>query len=356
MANLNRIISDQTESYLSQLGVNTSPIIILGAGINGLSVALELIAHRYSNICILSSHFPPFTTSDGAGGLWFPYKASPMERVLSWSMTTKRILLSLLKYEGAPITLAPGYWYEAGTPTEGGPWWKEIVDDFKVLPDNEVPSIADYGFSCAVPVIETYKYLQWMLRCAVSGGCKLIKAKVSSINDTIQTYKPHAIINCLGLSSGELFNDKQVYPIRGVLVKVQPLHPVEQPNKWIVFDSDPLGTTYIIPRNDVIIMGGTGDAHVWDTTPSDAALQKIKSRTLQLVPSLKNTTVVAEWSGLRPYRTEVRLEIDSSLSDNVLLIHNYGHGGSGWTTHWGCALEVIKLLQSRQHSSSKSKL
>lgn len=51
--------------------------------------------------------------------------------------------------------------------------------------------------------------------------------------------------------------------------------------------------------------------------------------------------------GLRPSRYKVRLEYeiaDLGSTKNVIIIHNYGHGGSGITLSIGCAKEVAELL------------
>jgi len=50
--------------------------------------------------------------------------------------------------------------------------------------------------------------------------------------------------------------------------------------------------------------------------------------------------VRTERTGLRPYRLEVRLEREGRI------IHNYGHGGAGFTLCRGCAVEVASLVRT----------
>jgi glycine/D-amino acid oxidase-like deaminating enzyme len=48
-------------------------------------------------------------------------------------------------------------------------------------------------------------------------------------------------------------------------------------------------------------------------------------------------------SGLRPERVDgVRMEVKAAHGG--VLLHNYGHGGSGFTLHHGCALDAVELL------------
>jgi D-amino-acid oxidase len=48
--------------------------------------------------------------------------------------------------------------------------------------------------------------------------------------------------------------------------------------------------------------------------------------------------------GLRPGRSTVRLEEGEQLSSGARVVHNYGHGGAGITLSWGCAHEVVTLV------------
>ena len=53
--------------------------------------------------------------------------------------------------------------------------------------------------------------------------------------------------------------------------------------------------------------------------------------------------VIAERVGLRPFRRSgIRVE-RAQLRDGRAVIHDYGHGGSGFTVSWGCAKAVSRL-------------
>lgn len=63
-----------------------------------------------------------------------------------------------------------------------------------------------------------------------------------------------------------------------------------------------------------------------------------------LVPQLEGAEVLDVLVGLRPGRATVRLEAEPCGA--ALVIHNYGHGGGGFTLSWGCAEDVLRLLQA----------
>jgi D-amino-acid oxidase len=64
------------------------------------------------------------------------------------------------------------------------------------------------------------------------------------------------------------------------------------------------------------------------------------------VLNIDKPPVLAERVGLRPFRKSgVRLERDQ-LRDGRAVIHNYGHGGGGFTLSWGCAREVLEAATS----------
>jgi D-amino-acid oxidase len=63
------------------------------------------------------------------------------------------------------------------------------------------------------------------------------------------------------------------------------------------------------------------------------------------VLDLKSPKLLGAKVGLRPFRPKgIRLE-RTRLRDGRPLVHNYGHGGAGFTVSWGCAEAVLQLAR-----------
>ena len=98
---------------------------------------------------------------------------------------------------------------------------------------------------------------------------------------------------------------------------------------------------YAIPRRNDCVFGGTNDLSS-DLAADRATTERIVAECSRVL-KIEKPNVLAERVGLRPFRKSgVRLERDE-LRDGRTVIHNYGHGGSGFTLSWGCAREVVNL-------------
>jgi D-amino-acid oxidase len=98
---------------------------------------------------------------------------------------------------------------------------------------------------------------------------------------------------------------------------------------------------YVIPRRNDCVFGGTNDLS-GDLAVDAATTERIIAKCSRVL-NIDKPNVLAERVGLRPFRKSgVRLE-RGRLRDTRTVIHNYGHGGSGFTLSWGCAREVIDL-------------
>jgi len=93
----------------------------------------------------------------------------------------------------------------------------------------------------------------------------------------------------------------------------------------------------MIPRHDELVLGGC--SLPWPPGAPATVDPAITARILAQAHALGLAigAVRRVRAGLRPYRPEVRLERVGRL------IHNYGHGGAGYTLCRGCAEEVARL-------------
>ena len=102
-------------------------------------------------------------------------------------------------------------------------------------------------------------------------------------------------------------------------------------------DEDEL--TYVLPRPDVCVVGGTHQVGDTSLEPREEETRAILARARRLVPQLDGAPVRDVRVGLRPVRVGgPRVERDGAV------VHCYGHGGAGLTLSWGCAAEVVRLL------------
>lgn len=73
---------------------------------------------------------------------------------------------------------------------------------------------------------------------------------------------------------------------------------------------------------------------------------RLEENAWRLGIDIKRAKSIGKWTGFRPARPSIRVEIDKNIGvrEGVKFLHNYGHGGSGWTVCTGVAKEVSKLL------------
>lgn len=313
-------------------------VTIVGAGVMGLSCAVQLL-EKFPNlrVKILAKALPPETTSNVAAAIWYPYNARPFERMKGWcKVAFKRFKQLAAEQPQSGVSMVDFIaLYAEPTPKL---WWQETVERIRRLSKAELPEGFADGYLAEVPLVETNVYMPYLLRWVERLGGEIVQAEVPSLSVLAQSSL--LVVNCAGLGARALCGDAEVYPIRGQVVSVQRPPKVQ----GYTFDNPPCPTrpTYIIPRSHDVILGGSADVGEWDCTPDEALTAHILARCYALEPRLKEMPVLAAKVGLRPGRSEVRLELDPNLPN---VIHNYGHGGSGITLSWGCAEEVATLAK-----------
>lgn len=316
-------------------------ILVLGSGISGLSCAIRLKEAGFERVRVVARDFPPNTTSDVAGGLWFPYKAEPITRILGWSKATYQELMRLREQTPeAGITMTEFYQYFR-KPVSGDAWWSSAVEVYRALPTSEIPSGFQGGYYAHVPIAEPHIHLPFLIKRFREMGGVLEERNVSSIEDVAE--QGRIVVNCTGLGARQLLGDNEVFPIRGQILRVR--NPGIQRSMTIEADNEHSEyATYTIARSEDVILGGVAMVNNWDTSIDASLVQGILERCTEVEPALRGAEILGHKAGLRPGRTEVRLEKEITAS-GAAVIHNYGHGGSGYTVNWGCADEVVSLIK-----------
>jgi D-amino-acid oxidase len=300
-------------------------IAVVGAGVIGLTTAhaLEQAGHR---VRIIATATGAPTTSDVAGAIWFPYRVGPPDRAALWAAQTRAWLETHAGARDAGIDVLTGYEISDEPADPPRPWWAAHIDVERT--PAPVPG-APPSWKFTAPRVEPAKFIPWItskLRAQIE------LRTVASLDDV----PGELVINCTGLGARALVGDSEMVALHGQIALTAP-GDVDL-SVTITDNRDPRGIFYVIPRRDHLVLGGCSlpvDAST-ASPPDHAITARILEQAAAL--NLRVGSIIRERTGLRPYRPSVRLERDGRV------IHNYGHGGAGFTLSRGCADAVVRLV------------
>jgi len=304
-------------------------VAIVGAGVSGLTCGV-LFAERGYRTAIFAEETGQQTTSGAAAALWFPYDAEPAEKVLFWALQTYKVLVDLTKDLHSGVSMIELRQFSRTGEIQ--------IPDWAIpLGASVTPTVTTFksGFTLNVPLMDTTIYLEYLAnRFIKAGGGVNANVHLEKLEDISREFD--LLINCAGIGARELVQDIDLEPHRGQVAIVP---KIDNLCCAIVCDDPPL--MYAIPRTNDCVCGGTNE--VSDNLDADPTTTAHILDECSRVLKIENPPVLAERVGLRPFRKPgVRLERDR-LRDGRTVIHNYGHGGSGFTLSWGCAEEVFAL-------------
>lgn len=97
------------------------------------------------------------------------------------------------------------------------------------------------------------------------------------------------------------------------------------------------------------MLGGCYQKGNWDPQVDLNLANRIMKRAVDVCPALtggkgvEHLDIIRHGVGLRPLRLGgTRLEKEKI--DGVWVVHNYGHGGYGYQSSYGCSQEAVKLV------------
>jgi D-amino-acid oxidase len=308
-------------------------ITIIGAGISGMSTALLLLKKGYP-VRLMAAAFSPNITSNKAAAFWFPYHIRNDERGIRWCRESYAYYQQFADDAGTTgISMQKLVKVLRKGQTDQEPIWESFVPQgsMHITATHLLPPGITKQYEITVPLIETQLFLPWLQQQLLALGATIVTQKVNNLLE-VASYCD-IVVNCSGLGAQQLCNDTTLLPVRGqiaLLEKLRQPHPIYLDNEM------PL---YVVPRQDAVIVGGTYEEGINSQTTEAATLQRLISNAVATLPLLAGQAVTGSWAGVRPYRPVVRVEQEGNI------IHNYGHGGSGFTLAFGCAQEVVQLVQ-----------
>ena len=308
--------------------------MVLGAGVSGLSCAVSIQEAGYQTR-IVTSVLPAETTSMMAAAVWTIPGTTPGSRSFEWALASRARFSQLSELSDSGVSALVQRELETEPFQPHG--WEGAFPWIRTLDANEVPTGYSGGWRIEGFLIDPTIYLPWLRARFEMGGGTIDIEHLSSLDEI----NGDAVINCSGLGARELCGDRDLVPVRGQVVAVR----AEGIREGISYEGDPERIRYVYPRRIEVILGGTREVGSDDLVPDPRTTERILRDCQALVPGLEGAELIESRVGIRPGRSEVRLEPDQ-LANGRPVIHNYGHGGQGFLLSWGCAVEVLRLLQT----------
>jgi D-amino-acid oxidase len=308
-----------------------SHVLVLGAGVSGLSCAHELLGRGHA-VTLWARDEPLASTSAVAAALWYPFEAGPPERVDDWAARSYRRFVALAA-EGVPGVVMESL-VDLRSPGLEPPRWVHALEGYEPLAPEQRAGFAQ-GWRARVPVIETPLYLPWLEeRVRALGGVR----ERRTVRALAETAGFEVLVNCTGLGARDLFHDEQCHAIRGQIARV----PRGGIGGALVFQHADGRFGYVVPRSRDCVLGGTAERGVESVAIDERTTDAILENCRAFEPEIPESATSAA-AGLRPGRSAIRLERER-MPDGRSVVHDYGHGGCGVTLSWACAEDVLVLV------------
>ncbi|KAF4961803.1 hypothetical protein FSARC_10099 [Fusarium sarcochroum] len=377
-------------SALSPSETTESTIVVIGAGIIGLTSALkiqELIAESpfplLTSVTLVAKEWPtsipgaPITHSADYASMWagahvrpIPASTPQLRREAKWVKHTVAEFEEQRQSEpGVGIRRMPGIEYIEDPSAE---YVKQDVHSFtsesglpcyRKYETHELPEGVKLGFEYETYCINAPLYAGNLLRkFIVQGGKTLQRDLKSEWEAFILAPNVKLVVNASGMG----FGDEKCFPIRGQTV----LTNLIAADKTITTQKKDGTWSFIIPRsfNGGTVIGGTKELGNWQLEPSQETRSQILAAAQSIVPqacnnqqTLESVKVIKDVVGRRPAR-EGGMRVETEARDTTWgvkqVVHAYGAGGRGYELSWGVASEVAELVKEVLSSpvNVKSKL
>ncbi|EXJ80329.1 hypothetical protein A1O1_08473 [Capronia coronata CBS 617.96] len=322
--------------------------IVLGAGVAGLTTALELRrAFPSATIRVVAKHLPGTTagteyTSPWAGANWASFE-NELNQFAEYDRVSYTRFLNIAAespesgVQVLPLRIA----YDTEETREKRLWYEQLVGGVTEVPKKELPPGAIMGLDWSSFMINTVVYLSWLQTQLLQSKVTFLRRNYNHIDALFLDFpNTNAVFNCTGLGARHLGGvaDEAVYPTKGQTILIaQPKEPLKRMYvQHIAAWENEFAHVFPRPLGGGVIIGGVRRDNDWTGEPDMQLAERIKKRCCALAPELgrpEDLQVISHNVGLRPSRKGgARVELEKR--GGKLLIHNYGASGAGYQSSW----------------------
>ena len=271
---------------------------VIGCGSPGLTAARQL-QRRGFDVTIYAATVPPDTTSNMSLAGFTPTTAliARDKRTPAWDAQFVRA--AEISYRQLQLMVGGGYgvyWMDNYNATDnpapgqggggrgaGGGQENNFASDADLLPEilrpnrdrdvlgpGEHPFPTKYAVRTPALAIEPNLYLDALVRDFIMFGGKIVIRKFETRRDLMALGEP-VVVNCTGLGSFSLFDDKELEPIKGQLTVM-----VAQPELHYRAGGRAASGVQasMNPRSDGVVVGNLQDRGNWSLEPDPDVIQR----------------------------------------------------------------------------------
>jgi D-amino-acid oxidase len=287
-------------------------VAVVGCGSPGLTAARQLQRLGF-DVTIYAKTVPPDTTSNMSLAGFTPTTAliNKDKRTAAWDSQFVRI--TELSYRQLQLMVSPAYgvyWMDAfngsdtPTPPQGGgrggdaaaATESELLPEYlrpgharELLGPGEHPFPTKYAFRSTALSIEPNVYLDALVRDFQMAGGRIVIRTFETPRD-LMSLAESVIVNCTGLGSYSLFDDKELVPIKGQLTVVVPQPEVNYRASGRLPDAPAGGAAASInPRGDGIVVGNLQDGGNWSLEPDEDVRQRNMAAAIAYFSAMRPT-------------------------------------------------------------------
>lgn len=242
----------------------------------GLTTA-RLLQDRGFEVVLYGRELPPYTTSNMSGGQWNPAS------VANFEIATPHFIgqfqeAARFAWRHYQSLVGPVYgvrWIENyvllhTAPPEEPSGVRALVPDifaeWTLFGPGEHPFATPYARRYTTMLIEPAILLDTLSRDFLLRGGQLHVREFRALPEVLQL-EEKLVLNCTGIGAAELFGDSELTPIKGQLAVLVP-----QPEIDYIAQ---LGSAYMFPRSDGLILGGSNQRGNWDLDPDPEITRSI---------------------------------------------------------------------------------